>query len=210
VRRTSLAALCVAGIVGLAGQASATVFTVDETVDVNSGPYDGSSQYVFGSGAFSALAPITLGVGDELDLTISFQPGQTLHLINVNKVIAILGGAGGAGLTSDSPTLTFLGAGGAPFGSATIPHTLLPVIGVPAEGGYSGPQTISGLRFVVPISALTGGNGTTATYSSIQSLRITDFGIGGAVMTEPASWAMLIGGFGMAGASLRRRRAQPA
>jgi hypothetical protein len=71
-------------------------------------------------------------------------------------------------------------------------------------------QTISGLRFVVPISALTGGNGTTATYSSIQSLRITDFGIGGAVMTEPASWAMLIGGFGMAGASLRRRRAQPA
>jgi hypothetical protein len=27
---------------------------------------------------------------------------------------------------------------------------------------------------------------------------------------EPASWALMIGGFGMAGAMLRRRRAQPA
>lgn len=211
MRRTSLAALCVAGIVGLAGQASATVFTVDETVDVNSGPYDGSSQYVFGSGAFSAFAPITLGVGDELDWTIHFQAGQTLHLINVNKVIGTFGvQAGGAGLQSDNPTLSFLGAGGVAFGSATIPHSFVGNIGVPAEGGYSGPQTISGLRFIIPASSIAGGSGTTATLSNVQSLRITDFGIGFAVMTEPSSWAMLIGGFGMAGAALRRRRAQTA
>jgi hypothetical protein len=119
------------------------------------------------------------------DLPERTGPWMQTSEINVNKVIAILGGAGGAGLTSDSPTLTFLGAGGAPFGSATIPHTLLPVIGVPAEGGYSGPQTISGLRFIVPGLVDRRRQRDDGDLTNVQSLRITDFGIGGAVMTEP-------------------------
>lgn len=61
-------------------------------------------------------------------------------------------------------------------------------------------QSISSLSFVL----------TSGTINDVRQVRITPFTGGGNGVPEPAAWAMMLSGFGLAGAALRRPRRAPA
>lgn len=208
--RKFLVAVAVAGGLAAAGQAAAATVTLDQTVDLSAATFGGFSQYTFGSGAFSAFAPLTVNVGDDLRWTVHFQAGQSLTLLNPNQVIGAFATTPGLAVVSDNQTLSFLGLDGLPFGSASAQERVVSgVTGiVNAESGYTGPVTITGLTLDIPLTRFFSSNAASVSVTGVQNLRITDFGVGDAAVPEPASWALMISGFGLAGASLRRRRAR--
>jgi hypothetical protein len=83
-------------------------------------------------------------------------------------------------------------------------------------GTASFPNTANGNQFLPGTNGLFTVNGTSGTAftgfkleSSSNSFEIDNLAVKG-VVPEPATWAMLIAGFGLVGASLRRQRMTPA
>ena len=68
-----------------------------------------------------------------------------------------------------------------------------------------GTATNSGALTFFGVQASAGEYFTSVSYSGGNATGATDVQLGGAV-PEPASWALMISGFGMAGAMLRRRK----
>ncbi len=99
------------------------------------------------------------------------------------------------GGTATSATLTFVDTDGEVFTQALT---------IPASGFFSA-QAIDGqLIDFFSIAA----NGTIGDVRQVRIGGVTDIGGGvGAAVPEPATWAMMIVGFGAAGAMMRRRRA---
>ena len=104
-----------------------------------------------------------------------------------------------------SLTLAFLNPAGASIGNGA--SVVYATFGGLASGGkidwFSNSQTVTaanGTEFTVVFDDL---KGLQLGSSKELSARITL----DSVVPEPASWALMIGGFGMAGATLRRRRA---
>ncbi len=64
-----------------------------------------------------------------------------------------------------------------------------------------------GLNLAYMIGSLGTGSSITLTYAYAVGERIEDRGGTGRAVPEPATWALMIGGFAFAGASMRRRRA---
>ena len=134
--------------------------------------------------------------------------------------IDITGGVGAAGLGADTP---FTGSVGGVFSSPTdgiYVGTALGTSSTSCTGSYcsyffgaSSSQTITGAALALFI-----GTGT-LTYSDASGLSISlpqyDYYRGTTTATvtyfagtpEPATWALMVGGFGLVGAAMRRRRA---
>jgi hypothetical protein len=119
-------------------------------------------------------------------------------------------------------------SGGSGLGSAHVQAVLAfdaPDVGPASTGGSAGyitaggTLTLGGLVWDNPFQSFTTADGSNFTVhfddlagfaigSTItDKVTITVNSIGAGAVPEPASWALMIGGFGMAGAMLRRRRA---
>ncbi|MFS0737298.1 PEPxxWA-CTERM sorting domain-containing protein [Sphingomonas sp. 1P06PA] len=116
-----------------------------------------------------------------------FRPGET---INSDAIYTLtLNFDDGATITGDYTPLTNSFVGGS---STTVGNTTYSLI------EFSFTRTLG--DSVSPNVAVPGGNGND--YAGNFRFDVTT-----AAVPEPASWALMIGGFGVAGASLRRRRA---
>jgi hypothetical protein len=150
----------------------------------------------------------TIG-GSTLSITDAFgfagagaQPFDTLQ-------IAVRDGAAGHGTFS----LTGLTLSGRTFAGQTVSGVVLPDILVPDFSGISF-IAITGLDFRQPFQ-LTGSFNRFGSFGPSQELNRFEVAIGDgpieqlvAGIPEPATWAMLIAGFGFVGMSARRRRAR--
>ncbi|MEI6487033.1 MAG: PEPxxWA-CTERM sorting domain-containing protein [Sphingomonadales bacterium] len=125
--------------------------------------------------------------------SISFTSGGTNYLtvnfINATLAIGALGGSGGLFSTDPSSPIAF-----------TSDVLIIPPL---AAADFS-------LAFtsITPLFQVAGnGFGKPFKAASVGSFAgAEDFGPGGGGVPEPASWAMMLGGFGLVGASARRRR----
>jgi hypothetical protein len=155
-------------------------------------------------------SPITLGVGDTLDMTITFAGGATVFANGEDGLWSlVLTSTGPSATLQTTGTLEFLGA------SANVvagPIALVQQNSFVHLGAYyanslyrldSNQISFTGLRQIITI---TGDNiGQAREY---QTIALTHFsGQVGAAVPEPASWALMIAGFGLAGAAARRRTA---
>jgi hypothetical protein len=182
--------------------------------------------------AATALAAATLATSVAQASTLFSYTGPSPEITSPGNAFAVFSAGAGAGLTSfridgyttldgvncctDTFTLNLngtdilsgswdMGGGGAnvlffaPAGSSISPHT---------NGfGLGGYTDIS-----VPLSLLAGGNVLNFSYSGAsQGLGDEGWGLetilvtGNSGVPEPAAWALMLAGFGMVGATLRRR-----
>ncbi len=153
-------------------------------------------------------SPFTLGVGDTLDMTITFTGGQTISLIGDTAIWPLSLTTGGSATLQTSGTLEFLGA------SANIVSGLIPIS---QENRYihvgnyydasdyrtdSAAISFNGLRQILTVTA--SDIDTPREYNSISIY--TDGRVSFAAVPEPASWAMMLAGFGLIGGAVRRRQ----
>lgn len=151
-----------------------------------------------------AITPVSLGVGDALDLTINFTNGPMTVGNGSALWIGLLTNGDGATLNSTA-TMFVLGGSANMFGSLNnTQDNSFAQVGNFFGGFQTGPGDLSfaGLRQTLTINS-----------SDLQDPREYDRAFfffselpQGGVVPEPQSWAMLIAGFGLVGAAARRRR----
>ncbi len=152
-------------------------------------------------------APIVLGVGDTLDMTITFTGGQTVFANGEDGLWGlVLTSTGPGGTLQTTGTLEFIGAsanvvaGPIALGQS---NSFIHLGSFYSSASYRlDGNTISftGLNQIITINSDDIGQPR-----EYQRIALTYFqGEVGAV-PEPATWALMIGGFGLAGTVLRRR-----
>ena len=216
----SVARICAAavGAIVLAGAtgASADIVAVTQTLDLLtpktlSGPGLEGWQ---GAPAFSGGLSFDLAEGDTLDYSIDFLGGQSLTLSNATSLwafvyaqtssdvtgtgtLTLLDQNGGSVLTSNFKTDT---QGSIHFGQNFTSGDF--------TGGLPASLTFFGLHYVGVVDDYVEQGVTTrhyegpAFYFETRSATVNPGGV-----PEPETWALMIGGFGLAGGALRRRRA---
>jgi len=221
MRKIALLAATAAGL-AIAGAAEANAVTLNETLDISQPQNGGAFGGWRGFGPFSPTYSFDLAAGDSVDMTVDFVGEQSLTLVNVSTLwlfnfvtdgdaqdvnatgtLQLLDTHGNVILQSNSLTDS---EGSAHFGQffgpgdfAALPNTI----------------TFGGLRYQGVLNGYEANNADetpgvlTRTYGDPDFAFTADSsvvnGVGG--VPEPASWALMIAGFGLAGASLRRRRA---
>jgi hypothetical protein len=221
-------ALIALGAITLPAQAATfggNIVTIDQTLDITApktiaGPgFQGWQD----SPAFSGGVSFDLAVGDRLEYTIDFLGNQSLTLSNISLLWAfvysdgnpsnvqgtgllqLLGAAGEVLHQSDTKTTTegdvHFGQQFSPTDFASLPSTVT-FYGLRYSGIVDGYSEINVLpAFGNPsfgnLNAITTRSYNTPAF-------FFDANLGGAV-PEPATWAMLITGFGLVGGAMRRR-----
>jgi hypothetical protein len=155
------------------------------------------------------VAPFALDVGDTLDLTITFLGGVTVTAVGEDGLwLLALTGDFGATLQTTG-TLEFLGASGNVV-AGPIPlaqtNSSIHVGSYYSSGLYrtdANPISFTGLRQIITIDS-----SDVAGPRTYNRIALTHFAgvVEGGVIPEPATWAMLIAGFGLVGGALRRAR----
>ncbi len=195
---------------------SASVVVVNQTLDVTqpqavSGP--SGFQGWQGTPAFNGGYNVAIAEGDTFDYTIMFAPGQSLTATGLSAVWAysytdgagsdvvgtgtfsFLDASGNAILTSDSFTDT---EGSYHFGQYFTSTNF--------AGGLPSPLTFYGVRYVGTLDDYLTSGVTTRDYNlPAFYLDAGNVAISAAV-PEPASWAMMLGGLGLAGIVARLRK----
>jgi hypothetical protein len=209
-------ALASLAAVALAQSATAATITVNQTLDLTQpktlpGPgFQGWQSPPAFNGGFN----VAIAEGDTFDFTIDFLGSQTLTLANASALwafsyadvgsdvtgtgtLALLDAAGNAFLTSNSFTST---EGFVHFGQYFNSGEF--------AGGLPASITFSGLRYVGTVDDYIDAGVTTKNYDNPGFYFVADrMAVGGAV-PEPASWALMIAGFGLVGSAMRRRVAK--
>ena len=155
--------------------------------------------------------PFAFNPGDTLDVTLTFPGGAALDLgfLPSQVLFTVFGGSGGTGTVYQSTgTLRFLNPTGA-VAAATGPTTSTSdrnpsVTFTDVRDVRRGPLAFDGLNVQLHLDSAAlpfgpPGPVPPATFSAFQVTFVND-------VPEPATWLMLITGFGMAGIAARRRR----
>jgi hypothetical protein len=203
--RRCVAALAAAAIgLALSAGAHAATVTYATSLDLNAGTTFPNEGHVWSQPQFPAL-DLTLSPGAvTLDWTISFLPGQSLSVGNVTNAIARLFGDSAAGYQKTSwPVVTLLNDG-VPVATNTqeictvcSPSANL-FLGTANNWWLPGPVTFNAIEFTQGLNIVS----SAPVHISGGSLTIA----GASVVPEPESWALMIGGMGLIGLGLRRRR----
>lgn len=170
------------------------------------------------AGLSNSITPFNLGVGDTLDLTVTFTGGQTLNTMSDSAIwLYALTDSSYPATLSTSGTYEFLGAS---------PNIVSGPIAFTQDNLYShvgaylfstlyrtdpAPISFSGLRQVITINSVAALDpaddpSLPRAYNSL-TLFVDGRVATGPAVPEPSTWALMIGGFGLAGTALRRRRA---
>lgn len=200
IQKLAVAALCAFSI---ASAANAAIVVVNHVYD--------PANIIPSNIAGELLAtPFTLGVGDTLDITITFTGGVSVTATGEDGLwfLALINTGQGATLQT-SGTLELLGAS-ANVVSGPIPlsqdNSFAHVGSYYVSGLYrtdAAPISFSGLRQIITITS--DDLGSSREYDRV-ALTHFDGTIVAGVIPEPATWAMLITGFGFVGVAMRRRR----
>lgn len=159
-----------------------------------------------------ALSPlVTLGAGDTLDMTITFDGGVSLQLANEDGLWPLLLSETGPGADLQvSGTLEFLGASGnikaGPLAFAES-NAFVHIGKFFNSNLYrldAAPIIFSGIRQIITING--DDLGAKRDYQRIALTFFTGNVSVAPGIPEPATWAMMVGGFVLAGAAVRRRR----
>lgn len=203
-----------AATLALGSAASAVTVVVNQTLDLTQpktlpGP---GFQGWQGSPAFNGGYNVALAEGDTFDFTIDFLGSQSLTMVGPQSVWAFsysdtLTNVAGTG------TLSLLDSSGNAFLTSVIKTDVEGVVhfgqqfnGFDFVGGLPSTLTFYGVHYVGTVDDYLDPLVTTRDYASpafYVDARIVTTG----TVPEPASWALMIGGFGLVGAALRRRRA---
>lgn len=211
-------ALCL----GLSVPLSAATVTISEALDLTKPAYFGpqGSQFVEQwsglpdiSGPFSPdMSPFTLQIGDTLDFTITFLPGQQLTMRDFSYLALYSFATDGTNTGFDqTSTLTLLNPDGSPLiTSATISnYGCCSHIGYQFEGsdfsGLPSTITIGGLHYSGTLDSLDDPTMTSRSYKE-PFLSIT-FTPAPAPVPEPGTWASMMLGLAFLGLAIRRQSA---
>jgi hypothetical protein len=143
-----------------------------------------------------------------VDLFIGFAPDDAYTADEVTAMRDFLDGGGNILFTGDNDYFTQLNADinaalvGLGSGLAIVPDSLGPGFNDATLQGPSRYLDGTACFQFASVSRVTGGLGLFGTNDD----NITFLAVEGATVPEPASWAMLIAGFGLTGAVMRRRR----
>lgn len=159
----------------------------------------------------AVLDPFSYATGDVLDITLVFTAPATYNMAEPYRPILSItlsgqGASGGYVASGDASTTFALANPVGPIQASggvsnrfpsTFGQTFLDV----EDGPATGPTQFDGARIVYQI---TRGDPTAV----VSRVRFEFFGTPAAI-PEPASWAMMIAGFGLVGGAARRVRAAP-
>jgi hypothetical protein len=207
ILRAGLAAI----VLGMAGSAQAATIALNQTLDITQpkaipGP---GFQGWQGSPAFNGGYSFDLAEGDIFDFTLDFLGAQSLTFSSTSFLwafsysgsptsdivgtgtLSLLDGLGNVIETSFLKTSTEGSAHfGQQFGAADF------------ASGLSGSITFSGLRYTGTLDDYLEPGLTTRNYADNPGFF---FNANTAAVPEPASWALMIAGFGLVGSAMRRR-----
>jgi Protein of unknown function (DUF642)/PEP-CTERM motif len=216
-KTTLAAALSAAALLGLAGQAAATdLVTNGSFEDITGAAYQGWGGYTFGAG-FSTLPSWTV-VSGSVDVTTNAS-GWSPAYAGVNS-LDINGWEAGeisqsfadkAGATYTVSFAYSRNAAGAPDPATADVSVGGQTVHVSSQNDPSQFGTVGAMLWKTDSFTFvgTGHDSITlaATVPGNGGVFFDDIQVNGpAAVPEPASWALMIGGFGLAGAALRRRR----
>jgi hypothetical protein len=202
-----------------AASAEAANIGVNQTVDLtNAGDFNGN--YINGydtSGVFSSPFLVDISVGDNVTLNFTFAGDEevtTQGLYSANVSVWTQGWNDYATVYSTG-SLSFLDThGNVVYSSGTKSDGDCCVhVGQFFFGDLSGAPSTMTFHAMRWTGTVTGYDGfTTRTYDDpnlligADSATLTGSASGTSAAPEPASWAMMLGGFGLVGSALRRRK----
>jgi hypothetical protein len=198
----------------MAGTAQAATIVVNQTLDVTKpkalpGP---GFQGWQGSPAFDGGYDVDIAEGDTFDFTIDFLGSQTLTLSNLSQLWAFSFSGSPESQTNGTGTLSLLDDLGNVIETSFLTTT--------TEGnfhfgqsfgagdfasGLSGNITFSGLRYTGTLNDYLADGVTSRNYANNAAFYFTT---ATAAVPEPATWLMMIAGFGLVGGAMRRRTAK--
>jgi len=187
-----------------AGAAQAATVTVNQTVDLT-GKETSPGIFFFQQPDFPAFS-IDVSQGDHVDWTVNFEPGQSLtlspHIVNL-RIDPIINGVegvpAGSFITEANTDIELLNG-------STVVATLAGLDGTSgalffSTNNFTGaPVTFTALRGQADVVGFGGALAPTLTFNQARLLIVAN------AVPEPATWALMILGFGGVGAALRRQR----
>lgn len=204
MKRVALLITCAAAALATPASAATITYTLDGNFNLGF-----SNLPVVGSGSINNVALSFTGTGDTNSSSSTNLLGLNVTVVPLSSFVAKYNGPSVPGLATgssfDLATLTSLefvnaaSVGGFGFGSLAgnfgAAFTGLPV-------GYNGLTSLAptSVSFALGFPVTVGGASGTFTGAS----NVT-FSASVAAIPEPATWALMIAGFGMVGAAMRRR-----
>jgi hypothetical protein len=203
------AAIAVTGLALASGAGAATV-AVNHTLDLTlAGLSPVGFTGVQGPPAFDEVAPVALGLGDTLDLTIDFKGSQSLTLLNASMMWAFAYADLQSRVTGTGQ-LSLLDSHGVAFLTSTWKtnsegdfHFGQSFTVADFAGGLPGTLTFSGLRYVGTVEAYEAPGVTSRNYT--MPAFYYDANTTVLAVPEPESVALMLAGLAGLAVSLRRK-----
>ena len=192
--------------------ATAAVVTVNQILDLTkpeSKPGPGFQGWQ-DTPAFNGGYNVAIAEGDSFDFTIDFVGSQSLTLINAVNLWAFSYASTSTDVTGTG-SLSLLDINGTAFLTSNVKTDTEGVAHFGQQfdtsefaGGLPATLTFYGLRYVGTVDDYVDPTITSRDYYSPAFYFTADNNAN--AVPEPATWALMLGGFGLAGSALRRRR----
>lgn len=205
MKKLLLAAFAAIGL--LTSPASAATFILTLTGTVSSGssatvPFAGN-RFDFFTITLSGFSPLTLAVGDEVQAHITLDTSLSVAAAIVrNGMDFFLQDTSGAAGSTEASGTTDLFLGGSPVVSTSQSSGSFATF-------FNGYTNFAGTEFSFDeiqsnftVTSIATGT-MTADYAALRTIKVNPLV---AIVPEPATWGMMLLGFGVVGSALRRRR----